>query len=390
MGFTLPTRVQTSTLNAWLKEKEEPILRANPLMAMMRHRGLIKYKAGEIGKALNWDVPYIRRKLREIGGNTTDRAFVATNTKLHAQIDWTGYDMTEKISKLERLVNSNSATQISNLVKSTMLELMDDFGVDLGLKMWNDGTITGSGMYGVMSLHGASSTLSADECYNQLGSYTELSPVDANDWWNCQPTSARTYAGLSTTLGNKVNRWSGADDVAYPAGQFPEGYMFWTELIGNYNSTYFTPTGSSSTHSWDTQWQQAFNAIDTYQTKLMKEPVDTWILDADLMMRAKNSLIDNQRFVVSDSSEMRSLGFKDLEYNGWSLLTGYGVPDGMAQGFTWSKMELRLLQSQLVERTEDHDIRTSDDLFLLDSYHQMLFRSPRYFPCLVPATAAGT
>jgi hypothetical protein len=240
-----------------------------------------------------------------------------------------------------------------------------------------------------MSLIGASSTLSADGCYNQLGTYTPITPTDGSSpWWACAPN--KTYAGLSTALGNKVNQWTGATDIAFPAGQFPEGYYFWSQIIGNYNSTYFTPTGSSSTHSWDTQWQQAFNAVETYQTKLMKEPVDTWIIDADLMRRAKDSLIDNQRFVVSDSSEVRSLGFRSLEYNGSELLTGYGCPDGHCQGFTWDKMELRLLQSQLIEREEDHDIRTSDDLYLLQSGHQMVFKSPRFFPCLVPATAAGT
>jgi hypothetical protein len=43
-----------------------------------------------------------------------------------------------------------------------------------------------------------------------------------------------------------------------------------------------------------------------------------------------------------------------------------------------------------VEKEDDHDIRTSEDLYLLQSGHQMVFKSPAYFCALVPASTAGT
>ncbi len=390
MGFSLPTRIQTSTLNAWLKEIEEPAYHSNPLLAMMRKRGRLKYKAGEIGKRVDWVVRYLRRKARIIGGDNTERSFVSTNTKLHAEINWTGLDMTERISKLERLINSNSETQIYKLVETTLREMMDDFLVDLALHFWQDGTIANEGYQGVLSLYGGSSTKTADGVYNGIGTYTPITPSDGvSNWWACAPS--QTYAGLSTALGNKVDDFTSEDtSKAFPAGQFSEAYHFWSYIMCDYNSRYFTPTNSSSTHSWATQWQQSFNAVETYQSKLARVPVDMWILDADLLRQAKDSLIDNSRFIVTDSSEARSLGFKSLEYNGWEMLPGYGVPDGMGIGFTWDKMEYRMLQNQLVERTEDSDIATSDDLFLLDNYGALLFKSPKYFPALVPASTAGT
>lgn len=388
-GFSMPGRVQTSTLNAWLKQIEEPIYHENPLMAIMRKRGLIHYNAKAIGKTFNWNVKVFRRQIEKITGDQQENSFPATNTKVQATLPWCGHDIKEQIGWLEKKINANSETKLYDIKEDMLRELMEDYMDGLGLKMWQDGTIEGDSLYGVMSLYGASSTITADEAYNGIGTYTPIVPTDGTSpWWACNIN--RTYAGLVTALGEKVNSYTGnaAGSIAWPYGQFSTGYHYWHPIVGDYNSSYFTPT-TGSTHSWNTQWQQSLNAVTTYHSKLHKVPIDMFIIDADLMVRAENSLLDKQRFTVSDSSEMRSLGFKTLEYNGLEMLPGYGVPDGMVCGFTFSKMEMLLLQNQLVEKEDDHDIYTSADLYKLSSGHQMKFASPAYFPALVPASAEG-
>jgi len=183
------------------------------------------------------------------------------------------------------------------------------------------------------------------------------------------------------------------------------GYCYWSPLIVDYNSKSFSPynpaglsystsiglSGQAPTvHCWDSQWQQSINALATYLGVLQSQPVEVIVLDPDLYRRAEDSLINAQRFVITSSSEMRSLGFKSTEWNGKELAYEFGVPVGWGFALQTSKMKLRVVHKQLIEKTEDTDIITAENLHRLHCLSQLQMDSPAYFGALVAGTTAGT
>ena len=371
-------RVMTSTINRYVKQEIAPIFRKSVLLGLLKARGRIKYKVG--GLNIVWTVRYLRRQLRDVLGAVTATEFPNVSTKIQATMGWAAYDMGESIAKMEKLVNQGSEVQIYNLYESVLKELLGDFTEQWRLRLWQDGTVTGTGLMGILSMFGGSSTPTGDGIYSNAGSYSRSTAQDGTTpWWCCSPNNSTTYAGISTALGAKVSDYSNPNTAEnYPKGSFSPGLNFFTPLYIDYNSRAFTPNPAFNTgiHCWDQQWQQAFNALTTYMGTLQKEQPNVVVLDPDLYMRAENSTIGQQRFVVTDSSETRVLGFKSVEYNGQELLYEYGVPSGMAFALNIDKLNYYCMQGQLIERTEDEDIVTSEDLVKFDNYGQLWAESP--------------
>ena len=387
MGFDFPIRVQTSTLNAWLLHKVEPIYHTSVLMGLMKNRGRSENDF-DGGKQVGWNMRYLRREPRDVNGPVMQTSFPVTSTKVQAALNMCGYDMGETIQKAEKLANKGTKVQIYKLVESIINELVDDFMNGYRLRLWQDGTITDTGLMGILSMFGGSSTAARGR-YTNPGAYTPITCADAaTEFWSCAPS--QTYAGVDTTLGAKVNDYNNPNtDEAWPLGDYSEAYSYASPLMVDYNSSQFTPT-SGSPYSWDFCWQQAFNALTTWMGALHDMPVDLVVWHADLERRAADSLIGSSRFIVSDSSETRSLGFKSLEYNGTETMSEWGCPANMGFALNFSKMSLKNWQKQLIMKEEDHDIQTSDDLYKLDCFSQMQFDSPAFFGALVPASTAGT
>ena len=379
-----PIRVHTHVLNRWLAQEVEPIFRESVVLGKLRSLGRIKQvKAGT--KRLDWRVRYLRRQIRDIAGPVTETTFPNTSTRVACTLEPCGYDMGESITKLERLV-AGPHDGLTGLFQEVMRALMDDFTEGYRLRVWQDGTITGTGLMGILSMFGGSSTPHANGIYSRPGTYTCITCADAaTSWWACSPS--QTYAGLSTALGNKVNDYSHSNtSEAWPLGTFSEGYHYFSPLMVDYNNTLFGGTAAN----WDYQWQQACNALMTYMQVIQTTPVDLIVWDPDLERRAKDSLRDQQQFVVTESSPTRALGFKSLEYNGAEFLREYGVPAGMGFALRFNKMTLHNWQSQLIATDEDEDIVTSESLKKLDCYTQLQCDSPAFFGALVPASTAGT
>jgi hypothetical protein len=373
MALPSTSRVKTSTINRYIRQEIAPIYRKSFIMAMLKARGRIKYNMG--GDEIVWYPRYKRRTIRNIAGPVTATSFPATNTKIKASLGWAGYDLGESIEKLERLKNQGSEVKLFDIAQSTIKELIEDFTEDLRLKLWDDGATT-DGLMGIGSWSAYADT-DATPC---------VKTSTNGEFWSVAPTA--TYARLSCALGAKVDDWTAPDGSAWPVGTGATGYHFWSPLLVDYNSALFTPT-SGSTHNWDTQWQQALNALTTYSGILQKNPLDVIVLDPDLLRRAKDSTIGNQRFVVTDGTEVRSLGFKSLEWEGVELMEEYGVPAGRGYGLRFDKLNLWSMQGQLIERTEDTSIVTSEDLYKLDSYLQLWTESPAYHGALVPGVTAA-
>lgn len=397
-AITGPFRIKTSTLNAWIMEKIEPIYRASVLWGMMKARGRIKYKQG--GDFVNWKMRYMRREINKISGAVTSTQFTNTSTEIPAQLGWSGYDLGESITKIERLKNQDRQWRIEDLVQSVLDELVPDFLESWRLKLWQDGARDAGGLAGILSIFGSSATPNGAN-YTNPPSFSATTGYDGTSaWWCCTKDNyVSDYGGVSTQLGALQNDYSApANDVTvnYPLGQFSTAYNFNSPLLIDYNSKRFHPNpqlyvdGSTPYHSWESQWQQACNMLMVHLNNLQQKPVDALVMTADMLARAQNSMISQQRFNVVESSEMRSLGFKSLEYNGAEFVTEYGVPEGMGFAIPFDQLEYRCMGAQLIERSEDKDITTSEDLYKLDTYGQLILKAAGFFGAVVPATATGT
>jgi len=397
MALGGPIRINTSTLNAWIKEEISPIFRKSVLLAMIQAKKKIKYNCG--GDKVAWNMRYLRRAVNKITGAVTSTSFPNVSTKIPVVLDWAGYDMGESVTKLERLKNQGADVKIYDLIQSVLAELLPDFMESWRMKLWQDGTQAADELMGLLSIFGGSSTPNAEGTYNNPGSYTHSHGKDGTSyWWCCTPNNSTTYAGISTALGAKVNDYVNTDTTQnYPLGQFSTGYNFNSPLYIDYNSPKFSPNPqlyvdgvTTPVHCWESQWQQSCGRLQTWMGTLHNRPIDAIILDPDLFSRAQDSMISGQRFNVVESSEMRAVGIKDFEFNGTSFAYEYGVPSGMGFAIPFDQLEYRCMQGQLVERAEDQDIVTSENLYRYDTYGQLICKAAGFFGALVPATTQGT
>jgi hypothetical protein len=403
MAVQYPIRVPISTLNRWLKKKVEPIFRRSVLLGKLKSLGAIEYGAG--GTSTSWVPSFLRRDIVNLQGDTNALTFPKVTTETQATLPWSFYGLGESIGEVEILLNKNADVQIFDLVERVVGRLSDDFTESYRLRLWRDGTTGTKEMMGIQSAMGYSGALTPN------GGSTI--PFGSSSWWAMAPSNV--YAGLSCVLGNKVNAWdTTTPGIAWPVGvpldgngvplAASVGYCYWSPLIVDYCSKAFQPynpagltynSGAASTlypniHGWDSQWQQAINACSTYLGVLQSQPVDVVVLDPDLYRRAEDSNINAQRFQVTSSSEMRSLGFKSIEWNGKELMYEFGVPVGWGFLLNFSKMKLRVVHKQLIEKTEDTDIVTAENLHRLHCLSQLQMDSPAFFGALVAGTSAGT
>jgi len=393
MALQFPTSAATSTLNRYFKEVMEPIYRTSILHGLLKKRGRIEMDEGGVG--LVWPVQYYVQQPRNIAGPVTQTQYPDIATEVQAQLGLAGYDMGRSITKLMRLVNKRGDTQIYDVISRTLDQLTKDFMRHMKLRLWNDGTITGIDVMGIMSVFGASSTPTAEGVYSNLGSYTLLDqttfgPSNSSKWPVANP--AQTYAGLSTALGSKVNDWTAGSDatIGYPLGTCSPGFHFWSPFIWDYNSSHFTPNPAiSSVHCWDTQWQTVVNEAYYTLVTLQQNRPDICILDTNLLQRAMNSTIAQQRFVATPKSEAVDLNFPTMSYNGIEFHTEYGVPSQAAFLLTLDEMSLHSWQKDWIEVTEDQDPTSSQSLHKVDAYWQMKL-SPAHMAILAPISTAGT
>jgi hypothetical protein len=401
MPIGLPANVPLATLQNFLRDKIiEPIMRKSALLAKLRARKRVEFNKAGLNSC-TWPVRYQRRDIQEVNGSVTSIAMPYVQYEDQCSIPWSAYRLGDSLPKMVKLVNAAGENQIYDLVEKRFKRLTEDFTEAYRLRLWQDGSKTQAGLYGILSMFGSSSTPSvygADgtPIYNQAStSYSQNNQGgSASPWWSCAPT--QTYAGLSTALGNRDNNWNGLATEAWPNGMFSPTYNYFSPFITDYNSKYFSPnpnvylTGTSNVHCWDTQWQQACNFTMANMINLQSTPPDCIMLPADLMSRAETSTINQQRFIVADTSESKVLGLKSLNYNGTEFITEFGVPSGCAFPLTFDKMNLWSLQGDLIANQKDTDIVTLEDLLAFDAYTGLWMESPAYFGMLVPVTAAGT
>ena len=357
------TQISTTTIDAYLRMRVEPIFKLSFLLNEMKSRGLILYN--QHGKRLTWFPRFRRRTITAGSGNPVNIAFPNVNVRKEVNLPWRHYQLGESIPYISILQNQNRETAIFNIVQDTIDGGADDFMEDFRQKLFVDGN-AGTGK----DIHGLESIFSVD------GLVTGSKAGDPND----------TYAGMSTALGVSGS-WTADSGDGWPTGSGATEYHWFSPLVVDYQNANWTGT----TKNWKTTWQQSLNYALTYQSVLQKKDVDVVLLNPELLREAKDSLESTQRFILSEKSGVVNAGFKRLMYEDVEIVTEYSVPDATGYLLNLAEIELRCMTGQLVETQQDTDITSGGQrLFSFQFYGNMLIKAPSFECKLDAISALGT
>ncbi len=356
-------QIETTTIDAYLRMKVEPIFKLSFLFSELKSRGQILYN--QHGKKLVWFPRFRRRTITPGSGNPVNISFPNVNVRKEVSIPWRHYQLGESIPYISILQNQNRETAIFSIVQDTIDGGAEDFMEDFRRKVFFDGN-AGTGK----DIHGLESIFSVD------GLVTNSMVGDPND----------NYAGLSTALGVSGG-WTPDASNGWPTGSGSTEYHWWSPIVVDYQNAGW----SGTTKNWQTTWQQALNYALMYQSVLQKKEVDVVLLNPELLRLAKDSLQSTQRFVLSEKSKATDVGFKRLTYEDVEIVTEYSVPDGVGYLLNLSEIELRCMTNQLVETQQDTDITSGGQrLFSFQFYGNMLIKAPSFQAKLKPISALGT
>ncbi|GAF77485.1 unnamed protein product, partial [marine sediment metagenome] len=268
MALSAWERVSVSTLNRHVKKLTEPIYRKRILMAMFRKMGRIKYNCS--GKKFDWRVQFKLPEATPIAGDMQPRSPQRRSLYRTAELPWRGKEVSEAISKFEKLQNQGDEALfklVANATENLSKGMVNGFHLDL----YNDGNASGTSGE---KIHGL------------------------NSWHACTDSGARaataadSYANLDTTLGAYGGSWTGT----YPEGHCndcPE-YEAWSPLNVDYTDAAWKADGIT----WADTGPEALRWAIHHQDK-RDYPLDVIILDGSMMIDFKNALTDKERITVS-------------------------------------------------------------------------------------------
>ncbi len=357
-GITNNARTQTQILNAYIEQEIAPIYRKSVILGLLKSRGLITFNHG--GRGTDW-LPEIKSRDITASDISTDITFTANDVFEEPTLGWTRYHMGEKVSKYEKLVSQEDKYARYKVYETAIKQMAKSFTKKFGPKFYSDGN-AGTAL-DLMGLESCLSTSAADVD----------EPIGLpND----------TYAGLDCTLGGLGGSWTGN----FPDGSGDEMYHAWSPLIVNYISSLLGGTAAT----WAAQWQHALGYLFTYMGTMQNVTPDVLLLNAALLNAAKTSLLGNQRFEITQNSEITKLGHKTLNYEGVEIVSEYGIPANSGYALVWDELELRSMQKQLVGTETDFEIASSTDRIAMDFYGQLIINSPAFVGKLASVAAATT
>lgn len=381
------TRTLTTVIRKHIREEEVDVLRNHQLTAKLEADGRISTNMG--GAGFDWPIRYRLHEVQDNNG-TDPRNFVAQEMWKIANLEYRGYQVTDAISKKEKLAAQGREGIIK--VASTMVErLMTSLKETFARELYIDGNASGNGkkMHGIESMMAErrdSGPISQSINRTTTGSSLADRDVNAADpaMW-----PEDEYAGLSTDLGD----YGGAQlSGSWPDGSADPQFDFFTPLLVNTNSTFF----SASSPGWASNAKDilSWGIIHAQRNARLDDQLDIVMLDRTLYYQARALLTDAERIQVTNKTGLRSFGFKNVfEIDGTEITWEYGVPmtttyrtSGVATsvetgyGFNTSNMHLYSMQDGLFKSEgPEHDIDSQYDKVVVDFLGNLKFASPRRF-----------
>lgn len=355
------SRISTTTLDAALRIKVEPIFTKSFFLDALKQRGRLMF--GQSGDFMTWRPRMRRRTITAGTGTNITIPFPQTNVRRKVSLPWRHYTLGESIEQYELLVNKDE-NAVFSIMEDAVDGAADDFIEDFRLKLYADGNAGAAN-----DIHGLES------CMQVTGLVANSKVGDPTD----------NYAGVATNLG-VTGSWTPDSGDGWPTGQGSAEYKWWSPLVVDYQHT-----GWAGTANWTTSWQQAVRYGMTYQSVLQKRDPDTLLLNPEMLREAKDSLESSQRFVLNEQTGTTHVGHKTLLFEDVVIATEYGVPDGVGYFLNFDALELRCLTEQLVQTMQDTDITSGGTkLYSFQFWGNLLIQAPSFLCKLAPISALGT
>ena len=359
------TTIVNTTTSQFLRETEDNIMRQRKLLALMQSKGRVSYN--EFGRDLVWRVKYKRAPLVAFADGDTI-TFSRKDRYKTATLDWRGYQLSDMMSKLDRLKNRSNA-QIVDLYGDIAEDMMEDIEEQFGDELYIDGYATGNGR----RMHGI-------ESFFRTGTSPTVSGVIV------LPNSGSKYATLDLRPGATGGNWSGT----WPSGKGDANYDFWSPVIVDWMATAW----GGGSQSWEKNCVDAmrYGITKARRSKSKRGMLDMYLLNDDLyrvflgVYDAKEQLNVNR----GGGQGLFALGFGDvMNFDGVDVTSEYGVPENTGYGFNTMQMTLRSMQPKLFAVTGPvYSEETMSYRFLIDFFGNCTF-NPRAQVKLGAYTATG-
>lgn len=331
------TRVLKTTHQKFIKGVIDETIENSILLTMLKNRGKVTYKHS--GTAYEWK---LKKAQHTLAGYTDMEKVNFSRSDLYetASLAWRGYNMSDAISKKEKLMN-RGAEAIINCYERLADEMRTDFADQLNAQLWVDGNLSGNEKL----LHGIASITGYTTCS------TGVAYAAAND----------TYAGLSmaATFGT-----AGATS-------------FWSPAFVNEQAT--------GIGTWASQPLMIVRRLISAATRTNNKESrpDIVITGLTRYNQFKDKLQAEERFTAG-TKEVLSAGFEGIEFDGVPVVWDYDFTlggDRLTAGaacLNLKKMDLAILGDQLIEGDVDYDIVQKAWLFTMDLFGNLIIRSPRH------------
>jgi hypothetical protein len=357
------SEVVATTTAEYMKGAQDCTIRDRVVFALLQKRKRISF--GQSGTELRWQVKFALPEVEAYTGGAMD--FAESDKHRQLAIDWRGYKVTDMMTEKEKLMNRGNQALIERygrIFPDMEQALMDKFGEEL----YVDGSTYTDRFSGLETI------FAGTDC-------------DAGDLV-CRPSG--TYGGYSQVPGGVAGSWSAnltthlnhAMHTDWPSGSGDSEYDFLSPRLVNTSSTAW---GTGST-AWVDNCERALRkAIMWTNTGAGKSGrVDMCIMTPEWYYDMVNKL-SSLRSIIVPAKEMVEVGFEGFRFDGVEITHEYGVPTETAYLLNLDKMELHLMYDNLfVSKGPEFDIRTDSYLFMLGTYGNWRWVSPKFFSKLHP------
>lgn len=350
-----------------IREETPAMLRNFQMLAILEASGNVLYNQG--GRGFDWPVQY---RLHEVTGNTGEnpRSFARRNLWQTAALSYRGYETTDAIYRKE-VKEGQGPEAIVPVFEKMVDRLKTSLKQTLARQPYVDGNATGNEQY----WHGFDSMFGTNGSLNyQTGAQRSANQADYVGY------PSDTYAGLSTELGN----YGGENESGqyWPHGIADPEFDFWSPLVVLHDSSRFTSPTIIEALAFAITHAQRNMSLDGQITNV-------W-MSRDLFLTFKNAHRSKEQIEVTSEHSLRALGFKNvINFDGVEVSWEAGVPTGCAYGMNYRNIDLRCMDSELLEvEGPEYDMDMQAWKAVVSTLSNLRFASPRDCFKLIPYTAA--
>lgn len=370
-------RVTTTTIREYTYEEEPRIFRNRPVWKKVNSQGNVR--TGCSGLDFDWGVKY--RQHRALAGSGFEsQTYTQKSRHLRPSLPFDRfYSANDAMKKAEFLKNRGKQALIK-IAQQVSKNLLDDMSLALSEDLFCDGNLAANNLK-FMGLETLFGNAGQSVTFDAAGAVARTADVRDPFYY-----PSGSYAGVSYTLGAR----GGAQlEGTWPAGKADTHFDFWTALQCNYRSSYF----GGSQPTWKSNCIEAMRRAATHAKRNNAErdgAPDMVVMTRDMLADFKDRQEAKEKTIVVSNLQERAYGEMDeTEFDGMTLTTDYGVPDGCAYGMRTEWIRLLSMQDRLiVVADEEYDKTDREYRWSADCFGNFQFLRTNMFFKLLAGVAA--